>query len=575
MMTENVVKRPKRWDKPFDEAMSDSEVARILASSHFKNMQADNFPKTLPLGDLIRNDCRLRRFEPDQLIVRAGEYLNSAFLILSGEVVMVSPPGIDPAAWGQSKTSKVTLANSFMRWWRRHRIPEVRSSILFTSGSKSQLPSDKGIVFIEDVMELISEAACDSVVLSGGDIFGESAVLGRNEMPNTVVALAATEVLEIRWQGLRDIRKREPQFKDFIDGLYRQRGLYNHLLSVPLFQHLSLQQIRELAGQALFETHGEFEWQRSFKMISEQARTESDYNKIIESEPVIALEGDYPDGLLLIRNGFGRISRSISSAHYTLSYLGTGGMFGLEELYDAWQQGEPKPLNCSFRALGYVDAIRIPTRWLEKNIFSADAAELVKQELKKSIGLNIYSPPINKARPVHREMTEFLVENRFINGTASMLIDLQRCVRCDECVQACANGHDNNPRFIRHGKSFDRYMIANACMHCQDPVCMLGCPTGAIHRSADGVVKINDTTCIGCSTCANNCPYDNIRMVEIRDKHNKLYKDANHQPIMKATKCDLCSETSGKPACERACPHDALTRIDLKDINKLTHWLDR
>ena len=61
-------------------------------------------------------------------------------------------------------------------------------------------------------------------------------------------------------------------------------------------------------------------------------------------------------------------------------------------------------------------------------------------------------------------------------------------------------------------------MVANACMHCADPVCMIGCPTGAIHRSElGGMVVINDDTCIGCATCANSCPYNNIRMVEIGD----------------------------------------------------------
>ena len=574
-MPELVVKRPKRWDQPFDDAMGNKQVERVLASPHFRQMQANNFPKAMQLEDIIRNDCRIRRFERDQLVVRAGEYLNSAFLILSGEAVMISPPGIDPSVWGHISNKEVTLWNSIKRWWTRHDKPEVRTNISFSSGSKSQLPSEQGTVFIEDIMELLAEVDCDSSVLREGDIFGESAVLGRNEMANTIVALASTEVLEIRWQGLRDIRKRETQFRELIDGLYRERGLYNHLLSVPLFQHLSLEQIRDLASQALFETHGEFEWQRSFKMISEQVRSEADYNKLIESEPVIALEGDYPDGLLLIRNGFGRISRNVNFGHYTLSYLGVGGMFGLEELYEAWQQGKPKPLNCSFRALGYVDIIRIPTTWLEKNIFRNDVPELVREELNKSLGSGMTDLPRKGLKPVHREMTEFLVESRFINGSASMLIDLQRCIRCDECVQACANGHDNNPRFNRHGKSFDRYMVAHACMHCEDPVCMIGCPTGAIHRSSNGVVKINDPTCIGCSTCANNCPYDNIRMVQIRDENNQLYKDANRQPIMKASKCDLCSEVSGKPACERACPHDALVRIDLKDIGKLTEWLDR
>ena len=156
-----------------------------------------------------------------------------------------------------------------------------------------------------------------------------------------------------------------------------------------------------------------------------------------------------------------------------------------------------------------------------------------------------------------------------------MMIDLERCVRCDDCVNACASAHDNNPRFNRHGATFGKYMIANACMHCVDPVCMIGCPTGAIHRSEEGVVSINDATCIGCSTCANSCPYNNIRMVAARDENNQPYVDERKVPILKATKCDLCSDMRGGPSCERACSHDALIRIDLKDISKLADWIDR
>ena len=170
---------------------------------------------------------------------------------------------------------------------------------------------------------------------------------------------------------------------------------------------------------------------------------------------------------------------------------------------------------------------------------------------------------------------EFLVDNRFINGMAAMVIDLDRCTRCDECVRACAETHDNNPRFIRHGKRDGRYMIANACMHCIDPVCMIGCPTGAIHRDATtGNVVINDLTCIGCATCANSCPFDNIRMVEIRNTDGEFVIDANtHTPIVKASKCDLCVEQLGGPACVRACPHDALKRMDLHDGATLADWL--
>ena len=52
-------------------------------------------------------------------------------------------------------------------------------------------------------------------------------------------------------------------------------------------------------------------------------------------------------------------------------------------------------------------------------------------------------------------------------------------------------------------------------MHCADAVCLIDCPTNAIHRDDDtGTVVIDDATCIGCAACASACPYDNIRMAE-------------------------------------------------------------
>jgi len=566
----SVVDRPKRWDQPFDSAMSAENVVKVLSAPHFCSMNRSNFPDTLKLTGIIRNDCRIRHFERNQLILRAGEYANSAFLVLSGEVAML-PPSDTSLDFLKPAVSDVPSTLSVLWGWvRRSHFPEVRRPV-------AALPKKYQLSYpiIDNISETIDKGDPAISRLVVGDIFGESAVLGRSEITNTIVALDEVELLEIRWQGLRDIRKREAGFRDYIDHLYRERGLYYHLLTVPLFSKLPANKIHELATLALFEVHGEFEWQNDFKSVSKQAKTEEDYNRIIQSEPVIALEGDYPDGLLLVRNGFGRISRYINFGHYTMGYLSRGDMFGLEEIYGAWKKGKATALNCSFRALGYTDVIRIPTSWLEINIFSESASEGIKQSLQNALKDNRPAISHSKTKPVDRKLTEFLVENRLINGSKSMVIDLERCVRCDDCVTACADAHENNPRFNRHGKSFGRYMIANACMHCEDPVCMIGCPTGAIHRSPDGVVKINDNTCIGCSTCANNCPYDNIRMVEIRDESGKMYRDPNGKAIVKASKCDLCSETIGKPACERACSHDALTRIDLKDISSLSHWVDR
>jgi Fe-S-cluster-containing hydrogenase component 2 len=225
--------------------------------------------------------------------------------------------------------------------------------------------------------------------------------------------------------------------------------------------------------------------------------------------------------------------------------------------------------------VGYVDVLRIPREVVLQHILPNCKMQNAKCEWQ-----NAEFDPSNLSTPksaIDTSLLDFLADHRFLNGTETMLINLDRCTRCDDCVQACASTHDNNPRFVRQGPKHDHIMVANACMHCVDPVCMIGCPTGAIARDADtGAVRINDSTCIGCSTCANSCPYSAIRMVEIREPGGAFYVDeATQLPILKATKCDLCAGQLTGPACQAACPHDALIRVDMGNLATLGQWIAR
>ncbi|MEO6035760.1 MAG: 4Fe-4S dicluster domain-containing protein, partial [Verrucomicrobiota bacterium] len=260
----------------------------------------------------------------------------------------------------------------------------------------------------------------------------------------------------------------------------------------------------------------------------------------------------------------------------TVSYLGRGQTFGFDEVSENWRNGTQRPFQRSLRALGYVDVLFVPTQILEQFVLPTLPGS---KNSPPALEMQSSPEPIrpSRSRAIRPEILEFLVDRRFINGTATMIIDMERCTRCDDCVRACASTHNNNPRFIRHGPVNGGFMIANSCMHCQDPVCMIGCPTGAIHRdSAHGRVVINDNTCIGCATCANSCPYDNIQMVYARGTDGQPYYDqATNQPIQKAAKCDLCSAQITGPACANACPHDAMIRVDMRDVDRLAEWFNR
>jgi Fe-S-cluster-containing dehydrogenase component len=546
--TPTPITRPQRWDQPFGLDMTDADVARLLAQPEIAAIRVDRFPDRLPLREILRNDARLVRFQPGSLIVREGDYGNSAFLILSGKVRVVLPPGLPREMLGRHEVRQKGWWRSLAQLCKNRRVPEVRASEpsdatgLFRKGEGDT----EHRVFLQDVPAILDHHK--TAVLESGALFGELAALGRVPRTATMFAETDTELLEIRWQGLREIRRFDEGWRRMIDERYRANALQAHLRATPLFAGLDESTLTLLAQQTLFETYGAFDWHVSYQQLQGA--------EAVEHEPIIAAEGNHPDGLLLVRAGFARVSVKLGHGRRTLTYLGAGDQFGLEELYDAWCAGQPRLLETTLSAVGYVDVLRVPTDALEKSAFPKMSA-----------------PPRRLAaaadRPLAQDaMLEWLVDERFINGTRAMLIDLDRCTRCDDCVRACASTHDGNPRFIRHGKTFDHWMVANACMHCADPVCMIGCPTGAIHRSeAGGTVVINDQTCIGCSTCANSCPYDNIVMVGIRDvRGNAVIDPRDQKPILKATKCDLCSGQLGGPACVRACPHDALQRVDFRDL---------
>jgi Fe-S-cluster-containing dehydrogenase component/CRP-like cAMP-binding protein len=425
------------------------------------------------------------------------------------------------------------------------------------------------LVSLQNIDEITREH--QTIQLGSGDMFGELAALSRSSRAATVFAENDVEVLELQWEGLRDIRNKSDEFKTFIDERYRERSLKLHLIESPLFSHLDNEHLNEVVNATLFETHGNFNWFAPFKSMVEKKGGDP-----LEQEPVIAREGHYVNGLILIRSGFARQSQKFNHGRRTLSYLGRGDIYGLHELVNNWSSPKHVPNNSSLSAMGYVDILRIPTAIVEEYVLP-HLPDAVLQEIRRESGTGALPTSSRDGLEKNDGFLEFLVQNRFINGTQAMLIDMDRCTRCDDCVRACAVAHDNNPRFIRHGKRHDNIMVANSCMHCTDPVCMIGCPTGAIHRDPyQGQVVINDSSCIGCGSCASSCPYNNIRLVEIRDsKGNYIINESTHAPVLKATKCDLCVDQPVSPACERACPHDAMIRINICDADKLGEWLNR
>ena len=572
--TSTQIQRPQRWDEPFDLAMRDRDVDLLLKLEPFSQMDASLFSPAIPLKGLLKNDCRILKLKQGDIIVREGDYGSSAYLILEG-TALVSLKSLPNNILGRQTSRKKGWFEAISQLWANSRHSEVRDyrsdPTAPTQNELGRREDELERVFLHDVPRVIGPN--ESVELYAGEFFGEISALTRSPRSATIVANSEMVVLEVRWQGFREFLKRDSILRKHIHDQYRTNSLRAHLREIEILKELP--EIENLADVVEFESYGDFQWDREFRSMDKK-----DIAERILSEPVIAEAGHYPDGLVLIRNGFARLSRQHGQGHQTVAYLGKGEVFGLRELYHNWNNDDQRPWMLSLRAVGYVDILRIPSIAVENSIFPYLKESLKPAALPKleTAGLGGQRQKRHKERTstIESGLMEFLVEQRLINGKKAMMIDLDRCTRCDDCVRACANAHDNNPRFVRQGPKYDHWMITNACMHCLDPVCMIGCPTGAIGRDGDsGNVLINDQSCIGCSTCANSCPYGNIRMVEINDRLGSPITDQQGTPITKATKCDFCEEQLGGPACQRACPHDALVRIDLTTPDELHEWSRR
>lgn len=607
------VHRPRRWDEPMDPHMSDGDVDWLLTRMPFAGLDASQFPKSIPLDGVLKNDCRLHRFAPGQVIVREGDYANSAFLVLEGNAELITRP-LPPDVLGRREVQPLSWPQTLWQFLRPSGVRESRLPQDVTPGVEIQdrlhgeSDSDaQPTLFLQDFGGLVKAGATARLV--AGELFGEVAAMLRGPHSATVLAGDDVTVLEIRFQGLKMLQQ-DAGFAQRMEDHYREHWLAIHLREVPLLRFVPETNLQNVVEHTQLRSFGRFQWNSDYTQTRKLPPAQQ-----IDREPIVAQEGHQVTDLIVVRSGFGRVCQSYGAAQRTTAYLGKGHVFGLEEITLSVTQGSGAgsalPLQNSLRAVGFLDTLHIPVECFAREVLphirrselppsaaramleptqrrSADAPPLrerrdpsrvrenaVDPKRSSRTWENLPSPTGTSFEPTG--LLEFIVQNRFNNGRQAMIIDLHRCTRCDDCVKACAKAHDGNPRFARIGAHHERLQFVQACMHCTDPVCMIGCPTGALHRDeATGLARISENICIGCGICAKNCPYDNIEMVAVFDPKGRPYlDDKNSNPILKATKCDMCSGLPSGPACSAACPHDALVRIDLSESPPLDDWLRR
>ena len=259
--------RPRRWDIAFSKDTTEADVGRLLRIAPFKDMDPAAFPRSAQLKDILKNDARLRQFAPGEIIVREGDYGNTAFMVLSGSAQVVLSPGLPPRMVGRSEPARRGLFRALAQLWSNPQEDEVarkneRAGASAISAANDTTPG----VILQDIPRVLSGQR--TATIGAGDVFGEIAALSR--MPRTATILASTggaEMLEIRWQGLRDLMRYDPQVRNFIDGIYRERALSTYLDELPFMKYLGQEEKKRLMAATQFETYGDYDWSGEYKQL--------------------------------------------------------------------------------------------------------------------------------------------------------------------------------------------------------------------------------------------------------------------------------------------------------------------
>jgi Fe-S-cluster-containing hydrogenase component 2 len=228
----------------------------------------------------------------------------------------------------------------------------------------------------------------------------------------------------------------------------------------------------------------------------------------------LALQAIYPNSFLRtsVQNG----------APDILAYLSRGDCFGeMALVLDAPRQATciayDHPIGDTKRKPGRVELVRIEGAAFKKLLESSETLKakvnrMVSQRYVDIVGSDLRAVGTTDMSLRHSEEYQ---DQGLAQGQSLLLIDLDRCTRCGDCVRACQDTHDDGrSRLYLDGPRFDQYLIPSACRQCLNPSCMIGCPVGSIQRGDNGQIEIRDW-CIGCKLCADQCPYDSIQMHDL------------------------------------------------------------
>jgi CRP-like cAMP-binding protein len=458
--------------------------------------------------ELNRGAIVKRRFRKGELICKEGQFGSTAFYILQGQAqVSLSSP-----------IAHVKTQGGAQGFFKR-----LTSTLAPRESDKRDEEARDRTIPIDASVDLNYENPV--AALGPGDLFGEMTCM--NFYPRSATVRAESDVVAYEMlRNVLDIMLKNKTFRAQVDQNYRKRALENHLRGVPMFADLSVDFIEHL--------------KQSVELLR------------FAPGQVIAKQGDAADSFYLVRIGFVKISENYPGGELVLAYLSRGDYFGEIGLLG----GGVRTATCT--ALDHVEVVRVS---------GDDFRQMVERFPNVRRGLAAVAEERRAANAQRMQMTHSVPIDQFLSqglmeAQSLLVLDLQKCTRCDACVNACADAHDGVTRLVRDGLRFDQYLVATSCRQCRDPLCMVGCPVGSIRRRNSLEVIIEDW-CIGCGLCARNCPYGNINLHPFEVMADDPEHGGRKKAVIKqkATSCDLCTHLK-EPSCVYACPHDAAHRVD-------------
>ena len=429
-------------------------------------------------------------------------------------------------------------------------------------------------------------------ILRRGEYMGEHGMLTGQQRNATVRAQTAAVILEVPEQVMQRLMEIVPAVRRFFEQLNIARSIEVILRRMALFQGISASDIHTIAEQTEVKAY-----ERDERLFSESGGSTAPAR----------------ESLHLLLEGFVKVARRTSPGtgrdktdERIIAYRQGGDYFagGLDLLGDGRAvtvtaitrtrvaEVPPSVLRSIFQR--YPEVSQRFTLRVQQYRDAAAAAQTGFFDPLAHTSTELANP-LSDAEA--RAGLRSLVSEGVIEGTEVLVIDLDKCIHCNECEEACARRHGHS-RMNRKGMIVGNISIATACRQCQDPVCML-CSRAGIARLPGGEVYITES-CIGCGICADRCPYDNISIMTLEEEfesRNSLNQFSDffkkgagkehgrkslpmmqsaaapgplntHKPLdafgemrkKLAIKCDLCAGYNNQ-ACVQACPTGAAIRV--------------